>query len=232
MNIGKKLIIAVDGYSSCGKSTFAKAIAQKLDYIYIDTGAMYRAVTLFTLNANFISDNNIDKSAIIANLDKVKVFFKKSEVTGKNETFLNGISVENEIRGLKVSNFVSQVSAIKEVRQKMVELQRKMSEEKGVILDGRDIGTVVFPNADIKLFMTADPKIRAQRRYDELIAKGEKVNYTDILQNVIDRDHQDTTRAESPLKRASDAIELDNSYMSPEEQMDWFINLLSTKYLN
>lgn len=229
MDLNKKLIIAVDGYSSCGKSTFAKAIAAKLGYIYIDTGAMYRAVTLFGIKKSYISENHFDSQALIKALPEINVELRKNVISGKVETFLNAEIVEEEIRGLHVSQFVSQVSAIKEVRQKMVELQRKMSEAKGVILDGRDIGTVVFPNADIKLFMTADPHVRARRRYDELMAKNQTVSYDEIYQNVVHRDLQDTTRAESPLTQASDAIVLDNSNMTPDEQMEWFVNVVNQK---
>lgn len=229
MDLSKKLIIAVDGYSSCGKSTFAKAIAKKLDYIYIDTGAMYRAVTLFALRNNYISPNHFDQKTLIAELENVNVYFQKNTENGKNDVFLNGENVEEEIRGLQVSQFVSPVSGVKEVREKMVDLQRKMSEARGVILDGRDIGTVVFPNADIKLFMTADPDVRAKRRYDELMAKGTNVSLAEIKENVVQRDLQDTTRAESPLTQASDAIVLDNSYMTPEQQMEWFVKLLDKK---
>lgn len=229
MNSNKKLIIAVDGYSSCGKSTFAKAIAAKLGYIYIDTGAMYRAVTLYGIKNAIISETHFDSQALIKALPEINVELRKNVLSGKVETFLNGENIEEEIRGLHVSQFVSQVSAIREVRQKMVELQRKMSESRGVILDGRDIGTVVFPNADIKLFMTADSHVRAQRRYDELIAKNQTVSYDEIYQNVVQRDLQDTTRAESPLTQAADAIVLDNSNMTPDEQMKWFVEKIEGK---
>ena len=184
MEQNKKLIIAVDGYSSCGKSTFAKAIATKLGYIYIDTGAMYRAVTLFAIKNSLINETHFDSNALINSLDKITVDLRKNAQTAKVEAYLNNENVEEEIRGMNVSKFVSQVSAIKEVRQKMVELQRNMSKAKGVILDGRDIGTVVFPNADIKLFMTADPNIRAKRRFDELSGKGQKVSYDEIYQKI------------------------------------------------
>jgi CMP/dCMP kinase len=230
MELKKKLIIAVDGYSSCGKSTFAKTIAAKFSYIYIDTGAMYRAVTLYGIRNSFISKTHFDAQALIDSLTNIDVELKRNALLGKVETFLNGENVEEEIRELKVSQFVSQVSAIREVRRKMVDLQRKMSEAKGVILDGRDIGTVVFPNADIKLFMTADPHVRARRRFDELIEKGQIVSYDEIYQNIVQRDQQDTTRAESPLTQASDAIILDNSYMTPEQQMEWFVKIVERKF--
>jgi CMP/dCMP kinase len=230
MNSNKKLIIAVDGYSSCGKSTFAKAIATKLGYIYIDTGAMYRAVTLYGIKNSIISETHFDNQALIKALPEIDVELRKNVLSGKVEAFLNRENVEEDIRSMQVSQYVSKVSAIREVRKKMVELQRKMSEAKGVILDGRDIGTVVFPNADIKLFMTADPHVRARRRYDELVAKNQTVSYDEIYQNVVQRDLQDTTRTESPLTQAADAIVLDNSNMTPDEQMEWFVNAVDQKF--
>ena len=224
----KKLIIAIDGYSSCGKSTFAKAIAQKLNYIYIDTGAMYRAVTLFTLRERLITNEIVNEKILKDRLDKIIVKFKKNEITGKNEMFLNNENVEQEIRRMEVSNSVSQISQLKFVREKMVDLQRQMGKSSGVVLDGRDIGTVVFPKADIKIFMTANPDIRAQRRFDELKAKGEKISFDEIKINLMKRDEIDTTRAESPLRKADDAIVLDNSNLSPDEQISWFESLLKT----
>jgi cytidylate kinase len=226
MSTSKKLVIAIDGYSSCGKSTYAKMIAQKLNYIYVDTGSMYRAVTLFAIRNNIISDSFFNKEKLKSLMDKVNIRFVKNVNTGKNEIELNGEIVENEIRGMEVAKYVSQVSAEKFVRSKMVELQREMGKEKGVVMDGRDIGTVVFPNADIKIFMTADPDVRAKRRYDELTAKGMKVNLQEVKENLLQRDHQDTTRAESPLTQASDAIVLDNSNMTFEQEMEWFMELL------
>ncbi len=230
MTFTQKLIIAIDGYSSCGKSTFAKAIAQKLGYIYIDTGAMYRAVALFALRNSLISDNKINEPALFQSLNRIEIELKKNSETGKNETFLNGENVEEQIRGLEVSNSVSIVSQVKFVRERMVELQRKMGEEKGVVLDGRDIGTVVFPNADIKLFMTADADVRAKRRYDELIAKGNIVSISEIKKNILLRDENDTKRTESPLRKADDAFLLDNSYMTPDEQITWFLDLVKDKF--
>jgi cytidylate kinase len=226
MSTSKKLVIAIDGYSSCGKSTYAKMIAQKLNYIYVDTGSMYRAVTLFAIRNNIISESSFNKEKLKSLMDKVNIRFVKNVNTGKNEIELNGEIVENEIRGMEVAKYVSQVSAEKFVRSKMVELQREMGKEKGVVMDGRDIGTVVFPNADIKIFMTADPDVRAKRRYDELTAKGMKVNLQEVKENLLQRDHQDTTRAESPLTQASDAIVLDNSNMTFEQEMEWFMELL------
>jgi cytidylate kinase len=225
----KKLIIAIDGCSSCGKSTFAKLIAQELGYIYIDTGSMYRAVTLFALRNKFISETEFNSEGLIELLAEVNIRFVKNVSTGKNDTFLNNEDVEHEIRGMEISKYVSQVSQLKSVRNKMVNLQRGMSEEKGVVMDGRDIGTVVFPNADIKIFMTADPDVRAHRRYDELLAKGEKVTLEEIKENLLNRDKQDTSRKESPLKKATDAYMLDNSNMTIEEQIIWFMNIYSSK---
>lgn len=223
----KKLIIAVDGYSSCGKSTFAKAIAKELGYLYIDSGAMYRAVTLYAMQTGIINNHSIDTEKLIKELQKIEITFIKNETNGKYETYLNGENVEDEIRSVEVSEYVSPVSKIKEVREKLVSLQRKLSGNKGVAMDGRDIGTVVFPNADLKIFMTASPEIRAKRRYDELVAKGINVDLHEILKNIESRDLQDSTREESPLKKADDAIELDNSNITPEEQMIWFRKLIS-----
>ncbi len=224
----EKLIIAIDGYSSCGKSTFAKLIAEKLEYLYIDTGSMYRAVTLFALRNNLISEKNFNQEKLIALLNKINIRILKNVTSGKNDIFLNEENVETKIRGMEVSKYVSQVSQVKFVRKKMVDLQRKAAKDKGVVMDGRDIGTVVFPNADIKIFMTADLDVRAQRRYDELIAKGDNVSLNDIKENLLQRDKQDTTRKESPLVKASDAFVLDNSFMTLEEQMEWFMKLLET----
>lgn len=221
-------VIAIDGYSSCGKSTFAKAIAVLMRYIYIDTGAMYRAVTLYALNNRLIADGVADKGAVIEHLPKINVRFQR-ENDGQIKTMLNDEDVSETIRNLEVSKNVSAISAIKEVRQKMVDLQRAMGKQKRVVLDGRDIGTVVFPDAEIKIFMTADPKVRAQRRYDELIAKNMPASFDEVYQNIIDRDHLDTTRAESPLTKADDAIVLDNTLLTPQEQVAWFLELVKSK---
>lgn len=231
MTLPAKLIIAIDGYSSCGKSTFAKAIAKKLGYTYIDTGAMYRAITLLALQNNILSEEKIDQNRLKDLIQNVNICFKTSADTGNADTYLNGMNVEEEIRSMYVSKYVSQVSRLKFVREKMVHIQRKMGEERGVVVDGRDIGTVVFPYADIKIFMTAKADIRARRRYDELKAKGIEVSIEEIKDNIIKRDIQDTSRAESPLIKAKDAIELDNSYMTTDEQMEWFLNLLNSKGL-
>ena len=225
----EKLIIAIDGYSSCGKSTFAKLIAQRLGYIYIDTGSMYRAVTLFALRNNIISENKFDREGLEDSLEKVNIHFVENVTTGENDTFLNNENVETEIRRMEISKYVSQISQIKSVRYKMVDLQRKMAKNKGLVMDGRDIGTVVFPNADIKIFMTADPEVRVRRRYDELIARGDKVTLEEIKTNLLKRDKLDTTRKESPLKKAPDAFILDNSNMTFDEEMDWFMGIFNVK---
>lgn len=215
-----KITIAIDGYSSCGKSTLAKQLAKKSGYSYIDSGAMYRAVALWCIENKAISNGIPDTEKLISNLDNIKIEFRFNAEAQRSETFLNGKNVEQEIRGMAVSEIVSKISSIKEVRQKMVALQRKFGEDKGVVMDGRDIGSVVFPNAELKLFMTADPAIRAKRRYDELKAKGTEVSMEDIIENLRLRDHEDTVRKENPLVKAEDAVVLDNSDLSPEEQFD------------
>ncbi len=218
-------IIAIDGYSSCGKSTFAKAIAKELEYLYIDSGAMYRAVTLYGIRNHYVSRERIQTDKLIRALDSIQIDFRKNK-NGLYETYLNGENIEDEIRGVKVSECVSNVSKIKEVRTKLVILQRSFARDKGVVMDGRDIGTVVFPDADLKIFMTAKPEIRAKRRYDELVAKGLGVNFHEIMKNIEQRDLQDSSRQESPLRKADDAIVLDNSFMTPEEQMIWFNGII------
>ncbi len=227
----KKLIIAIDGHSSCGKSTVAKDLAKELGYVYIDTGAMYRSVTLFAMQNGFVGNGTIDEKALGTHLNDIKITFKYQPEEKKNETFLNGISVEDAIRGLEVSQNVSAVSALGFVRRRLVELQQEMGIEGGIVMDGRDIGTVVFPKADLKLFMTAAPEIRAQRRFDELIAKGDPVNFDEILENVKFRDHQDSTREESPLMQADDAVVLDNSNLTKEEQLQWIMEKLHARGL-
>ena len=208
-----KIIVAIDGYSSCGKSTIAKALAKYAGYTYVDTGAMYRAIALFTLRNNLT-----DEAAIIAVLPQIEVGFVL--VDGAQHVTLNGEDVEGQIRTLEVGNRASQISAIKEVRAFLVAQQQKMGEAKGIVMDGRDIGTVVFPKAELKLFLTASPEVRAQRRYDELVEKGEKPDFAAVLADVNDRDYRDTHRAESPLRQAEDAIVVDNSNMTREEQMN------------
>lgn len=218
-----KIIIAIDGHSSCGKSTLSKQLAKKLKYNYIDTGAMYRAVTLFAIRNKLISNKQVDKNALIKKLPNINISFVYNEKDEKSDTLLNGENVESEIRDLAVSENVSPVATIKEVRQTMVALQQKMGTQKGIVMDGRDIGTVVFPSAELKIFMTASDKVRAQRRYDELVAKGIEVSFNDVLQNIKERDQIDSNREESPLQKAADALILDNSYLTREEQLNWVL---------
>jgi CMP/dCMP kinase len=224
------LIIAIDGYSSCGKSSFAKYIASVLNYTYIDSGAMYRAVTLFAIREKILLDDLVDEKRLREELINLDISFEINPLTGRKEVYLNGINVEEEIRGMRVSENVSPVSKIAFVRIKMVAYQRKMGENKSVVMDGRDIGTVVFPNADIKLFMTADPFIRAERRFKELQAKGFRTTLDEVEINIRERDFIDQNRDESPLRKADDAIVLDNSYMTIEDQMAWFKDLLKEKF--
>ena len=225
---GKKIVIAIDGHSSSGKSTMAKGLAGILGYIYIDTGAMYRAVTLFALRNNWAVNGVIDEDNLVNNLDKISIEFKLNKETNHNDTFLNGENVEEEIRQLPVSNHVSPVATIGAVRDFLVRQQQKMGKNKGVVMDGRDIGTVVFPDAELKLFVTAQPEVRAKRRFDELIAKGQKVDKMAILLNIIERDHIDSTREISPLKKADDALVLDNSDMTPQQQIEWVIEKIDS----
>ena len=222
-NNTQKIVIAIDGFSSCGKSTFAKAIAARLGYIFIDTGAMYRAVTLYALEQGAIVEGKVDEAAVVALLPEVNITFKFNAERGASDVYVNGELAEGKIRTIEVSNCVSSVSSIREVREKLVAMQQQMGRERGVVMDGRDIGTVVFPDAELKIFMTAELKVRAERRYAELTAKGDKVTMEEILENVISRDKADMERAISPLRQAEDAVVLDNSYMSVEEQMAWFM---------
>ncbi len=219
----KNIIIAVDGHSSCGKSTVAKAVARKLGIAYIDTGAMYRAVTLYAIRHGLAKEGYIDAEGIAGALSDMDITFSFDKEMGRNTTYLNGENVEDEIRGMAVSGLVSPVSAIPAVRAKLTDWQREMGRNQSVIMDGRDIGTTVFPDADLKIFMTARPEVRARRRYDELTAKGQEANLAEILRNVEERDRQDSTRAVSPLRKADDAIVLDNSDMTREEQFDFVI---------
>ena len=219
----KKIVIAIDGFSSCGKSTFAKAIAARLGYIFIDTGAMYRAVTLYALQQGAIRSGIVDEDAVVALLGDVEITFRFNPKRGASDIYVNGDLAEDKIRSIEVSNCVSGVSSIREVREKLVAMQQQMGRDRGVVMDGRDIGTVVFPDAELKIYMTADARVRAERRYAELKAKGDDVTLDEILENVISRDNADMTRTISPLRRADDAVELDNSYMSVEEQMTWFM---------
>jgi cytidylate kinase len=225
----KKLTIAIDGYSSCGKSTFAKSIAKMLDYIFIDSGAMYRTVTLFCMRRNFISDQGLNLQGVLAELGDIHISFRYNHETKESDTFLNGENVEKEIRSMEVSSHVSRISQIHEVRSRLVELQREIGINKGIVMDGRDIGTVVFPQADIKIFMTATVDIRAKRRYDELISKGVISDFEEIKRNIIARDIADENRDISPLRRADDAIILDNSRMTVQSQMEWVKEIIEKK---
>ena len=221
-NTKPKIVIAIDGFSSCGKSTFAKAIARRLGYIFVDTGAMYRAVTLYALEHGAIRSGMVDDDAVVRLLPEIHIDFRFNPERGASDIYVNGDRVEGKIRTIEVSNCVSAVSSIGAVRRKLVAMQQEMGRKRGVVMDGRDIGTTVFPDAELKIFMTADPAVRAQRRYDELTARGDQVSYDEILQNVLSRDKADMERAISPLRKADDAIVLDNSHMTVEEQMEWF----------
>jgi len=216
-----KITIAIDGFSSCGKSTLAKSLARELGYAYIDSGAMYRVVTLVALRNGWIHNRVPDKNKIINGLKNIYISFKFVQETEKNTTFLNNKNVEEQIRSLNVSNNVSPVSAIKEVRREMVQIQREMGANGGIVMDGRDIGTVVFPRAELKIFMTASQEIRAKRRYDELLGKGQKVTMEEVIKNISERDYIDQNRKESPLRKAEDAIVLDNSNLTIEGQLEW-----------
>lgn len=222
----KKITIAIDGFSSTGKSTLAKQLAKHLGYVYVDTGAMYRAIALFAMQNGFISHDSFDKEALIQKLLSIQLQFKFNAELGFAEMYLNGINVEKEIRTIEVSGFVSRVAELPEVRTKLVEQQKEMGKNKGVVMDGRDIGTVVFPDAELKIYMIASATTRAQRRYDELLQKGDMVSFEEVLQNVQERDYIDTHRATSPLVKADDAIEVDNSYLNREEQFDVVMELV------
>lgn len=219
----KRITIAIDGHSSCGKSTMAKDLARKIGYVYIDTGAMYRAVTLYAIRHGLIKDGEVKSEALHDEMKNIHISFQLNTDTQRPDTYLNGVYVEREIRSMEVSHHVSQIAALPFVRTAMVDMQREMGKEKGVVMDGRDIGTVVFPDAELKIFVTASAEIRAQRRYDELTAKGEECQLADILENVKQRDYLDSTRETSPLRKADDAIVLDNSNMTIEEQSDWLM---------
>ncbi|SDS71376.1 cytidylate kinase [Gillisia sp. Hel1_33_143] len=220
-----KITIAIDGFSSTGKSTVAKQIAKELGYVYVDSGAMYRAITLYALRNSFITETSFDKESLIEKLSEITLKFKFDENLGFAAIYLNDENVEDEIRQMKVSNFVSQVAAVPEVRVKLVQQQQLLGKEKAVVMDGRDIGTVVFPDAELKLFMTATAEERAKRRFKEMEEKGDKVKYDEVLKNVTERDHLDTTREDSPLIKADDAIEIDNSSLTLEEQFHTLLNL-------
>jgi len=218
--LDKKITIAIDGFSSTGKSTLAKELAKYLGYVYVDTGAMYRAVALFAMQKGYISATFFDVQSLINSLPYIKLVFKFNPNLGFAEMFLNEVNVEKVIRTIEVSSFVSKVAEISEVRSKLVEQQHEMGKNKGIVMDGRDIGTVVFPDADLKIFMTANPRIRAERRFKELQRKGDNVTFEEVLKNVEERDYIDTHRADSPLIKAEDAIEFDNSTISKEEQFE------------
>lgn len=219
----KKITIAVDGFSSCGKSTMAKDLAKEIGYVYVDSGAMYRTVALYALEQGIIKEGKIDEDRLKQEMGNINISFQFNPQRGRPDTYLNGQCVEDRIRTLEVSNHVSPIAALGFVREEMVRQQQRMGEEGGIIMDGRDIGTTVFPNAELKVFVTASAEIRAQRRYDELTAKGESCNMADILRNVEERDYIDTHREISPLCQAADALVLDNSHMTIEEQKQWLI---------
>jgi len=222
----KKITIAIDGFSSTGKSTLAKQLAKHLGYVYVDTGAMYRAVTFFAMQNGYISNDFFDKQTLINSLPFIKLHFQFNPELGFAEMYLNDVNVESEIRTIEVSNFVSKVAEVSEVRAKLVEQQQAMGKGKGIVMDGRDIGTVVFPNAELKIFMTASPETRARRRFDELKDKGQNVSFEEVLKNVEERDYIDTHREDSPLVKAADAIEIDNSALSREEQFETVLELV------
>jgi cytidylate kinase len=227
----KPIIVAIDGYSSCGKSTLAKALAKKMQYAYVDTGAMYRAVSLFVLR-NDLDLTSKSESEIDAVVDQIEITFRNNNKTNQSETYLNGENVEEEIRGKEVSQAVSEISQIKQVRKRMIDLQQKGGESKQLIMDGRDIGTKVFPNAEVKLFMTADPDIRAQRRFDELKGKGKEVSLEEVKANLNLRDYNDTHRKENPLTKAKDAVEIDNSFLNEDEQLNLVLRIIEEKVSN
>ncbi len=220
----KKIIIAIDGHSSCGKSTMAKDLAANIGYKYIDSGAMYRAVTLYSMENSIIKGNDLNLEALENAMNDIHIDFRPNATTGRSDTYLNGRNVEKEIRGMEVANKVSPIATVGFVRRAMVDLQQKFGEEKGIVMDGRDIGTVVFPQSELKIFVTARPDVRAQRRLDELKAKGENASFDEVLANIEQRDRIDSTRAESPLRQADDALILDNSDLTIEQQNKWLID--------
>ena len=223
----KKITIAIDGFSSTGKSTLAKELADKLGYIYVDSGAMYRAVTLFAMQNGYITSDFFDKQTLINSLTSIKLNFKFNADLGFGEMYLNDANVENEIRTIEVSNLVSKVAEVSEVRSKLVEQQQEMGSAKGIVMDGRDIATVVFPDAELKIFMNASAQTRAQRRFEELISKGQNVTFEEVLKNVQERDFIDTHREDSPLIIADDAVEIDNSHLNKKEQFDLVLELVN-----
>ena len=222
----RKITIAIDGHSSCGKSTMAKDLAKAIGYIYVDTGAMYRAMTLYALQQKLWDENDVlDSERLESMIPDIEISFRLNEETGKPVTYLNGVCVESEIRGMEVSGKVSEIAALPFVREALVAQQQRMGESKGIVMDGRDIGTVVFPDAELKVFVTASPEVRAQRRYDELLSKGTPADYEEVLQNVKDRDYADSHREVGPLRQAEDAILLDNSNMTIAEQNAWLLEV-------
>lgn len=227
----KKIIVAIDGFSSCGKSTMAKTLARETGYIYVDTGAMYRAVSLFCIRNGWMTDSELNTAAIEKHIAEIQLEFRTNE-NGKAEMYMNGENIENEIRTLDVANGASKVSTLGAVRRELVRQQQKMGKKKGIVMDGRDIGTVVFPEAELKIFLTASAEVRAQRRWDEMRTKGENVSYEEVLANVIERDFRDQNRDESPLRKAVDAIEIDNTTLQPNEQQEILRQLFERKLLN
>jgi cytidylate kinase len=227
--MNNKITIAIDGFSSTGKSTVARQLAKELGYVYVDTGAMYRAVALYAMRNKLITDSSFNKEGLIAELPEINLKFVFDEKLGYAAIYLNGENVEEEIRKMEVSQYVSKVAAVSEVREKLVVLQKMMGREKAMVMDGRDIGTVVFPNAELKIFMTASAEERAGRRFRELVEKGQQVRYEDVLKNVEERDHLDTTREDSPLVKAEDAVEVDNSEMGLDEQFEIILKLAKDK---
>ena len=228
----KKITIALDGFSSTGKSTLAKQIAKELGYVYVDTGAMYRGITYYAMQHQLVSEQYLDKEGLTAQLPQIKLQFKFNPALGFAEMYVNEINVEQAIRTIEVSRLVSKIAEISEVRAKLVEQQQQMGKDKGIVMDGRDIGTIVFPDAELKIFMTASANTRAQRRFEELVEKGQHVSFEEVLQNVEERDYIDTHRADSPLVKAHDAIELDNSVMTKQEQFDVVMDLVQQKLNN
>ena len=225
----KKITIAIDGFSSTGKSTLAKQLAAALGYVYVDTGAMYRSVAYFAMQHNLVSETHLDKLGLIAALPNIHLRFQFNPTLGFAEMYLNNENIETQIRTIEVSRMVSKVAEVSEVRAKLVEQQQAMGKDKGIVMDGRDIGTVVFPEAELKLFMNASSKTRAQRRFDELVEKGQQVTFEEVLHNVEERDYIDTHREDSPLVKAADAIEIDNSAMSKTEQFELVLKLVQDK---
>ncbi|MDR2086622.1 MAG: (d)CMP kinase [Dysgonamonadaceae bacterium] len=228
----KKIIIAIDGHSSCGKSTMAKDLARKIGYTYIDSGAMYRVITLYCIENNLFSGNELNLDVLRKEIGNIRITFRKNDATGHSDAFLNDRNVEAQIRSMAVAEKVSFTAAVDFVREALVGQQQAMGREKGIVMDGRDIGTVVFPGAELKIFVTASPEIRAQRRLDELIAKGEKANFDDVLRNIEKRDYIDSTRKDGPLRKADDALLLDNSTMTVDEQNQWLNQRFREKLKN